>query len=195
MILQIFGGSAGIVELRRTLRSDIECDNAECDNAECSYAECDRIGCGFGALCEKNGERRKSEMSPTRNPSEFTVQQLKEKLKTFGLSTAGSKSDLINRLKAVDPAGSWLREPDDVRSGPSDDEEQDLNASGMTAIDVRGTGVSRREMEVIRREKELLERELAMAQRELEFLRERERSGMIERRLETEAETSCAEAW
>lgn len=91
------------------------------------------------------------------------MQELKEKLKTFGLNTAGSKSDLINRLKKADPAGSWLREPDDVRNGPSDDEEQELNASGMTTIDVRGTVVSRREMEVIRREKELLERELAVA--------------------------------
>ncbi|KAL6261893.1 hypothetical protein P5V15_006976 [Pogonomyrmex californicus] len=85
-----------------------------------------------------SGKRRKGEMNPTRNPSKFTMQELKEKFKTFRLNTAESKNDLINRLKEADPASNWLRKPDDARSG---DEEQDLNASGMTAINVRGTEV------------------------------------------------------
>lgn len=39
---------------------------------------------------------RKDEMNSTKNPSDFTVVELKERLKNFGLSTSCSKNDLIN---------------------------------------------------------------------------------------------------
>ncbi|KMQ88339.1 hypothetical protein RF55_12198 [Lasius niger] len=76
-------------------------------------------------------------MSPTKNSSEFTVQELKEKLRTFGLSTTGPKSELISRLTEADPAGGWLRESDDVQNDLSRDEEQDLDASGIPAMSLQ----------------------------------------------------------
>jgi len=52
-------------------------------------------------LCELAEEH---EMSPTKNPSEFTVQELKEKLRAFGLNATGPKSD-----KSIDRGGSDRR--------------------------------------------------------------------------------------
>jgi len=108
------------------------------------------------------------EMSPTKNPSEFTVQELKEKLRAFGLNATGSKSDLINRLTEADPTGGWLCVSSDPQNGPCNGERS--SECEMPAMNVRVMEVSRREMEVMKREKELLERELAMTRREIEFL-------------------------
>lgn len=50
----------------------------------------------------------------TRNPSDFTVNRLKEKLRELGLSSAGSKSDLIKRLAEADPSGAWMTEVQEI---------------------------------------------------------------------------------
>jgi len=133
-------------------------------------------------------------MSPKKNPSECTVQELKEKLKSFGLNTAGTKNDLIGRLMEADPAGEWLRESNRERNDPPRSEERDLF---VPVVNGHEAEVSRREMEIVKREKDLLERELAMARRELQFLREREGEGFgaAERRADTDgAATGRAEA-
>lgn len=122
----------------------------------------------------------KDKMSPVKNPSDFTVAELKERLKNLGLSVAGSKNDLIGRLMEADPEGGWLRESVlriDAQNEMSQGGEASANASeSRSAVEMPGAGGAEvlREMEIIRREKELLERELALARREVEFLRERE---------------------
>jgi len=118
-------------------------------------------------------------MSPVKNPSDFTVQALKEMLKTLGLTATGSKSELISRLMEADPAGDWLRGSDVVQNNLLHNEEQDLDTEASGAGEAR---IARREIEMLRRERELLERELAVARRQTELLRERER----ERERETE---------
>lgn len=40
-----------------------------------------------------------------RAPSDFSVQELKKKLKSYGLSAAGAKAELINRLMQADLSG------------------------------------------------------------------------------------------
>jgi len=115
-------------------------------------------------LAERHG------MSPTRSPSEFTVQELKEKLRALGLNTTGPKNDLINRLMEANPAGGWLCVSSDPQNGPCNGEQS--SECEMPAMDVRVMEVSRREMEVMKREKELLERELVIVRREIESLRE-----------------------
>lgn len=110
------------------------------------------------------------EMSTARNPSDFTVAALKEKLKTRGLSVVGSKNELINRLMEADCEIEWLGDGSDVGSPENQDTLETPEGEA---------GVSLREIEMLTRERELLERELALARRETEFLRasEREREG------------------
>lgn len=45
-----------------------------------------------------------------RNPAEFTVNQLKEKLREKGLLTTGNKAELIVRITEADPSGAWMAE-------------------------------------------------------------------------------------
>lgn len=54
-------------------------------------------------------DRTKCEKMSTRNPNptDFTVVQLKEILQQLGLSSAGNKAELINRLMEADPSGAW----------------------------------------------------------------------------------------
>lgn len=124
---------------------------------------------------------RKDEMNSLKNPCNFTVVELKVRLKKFGLSTCGSKNDLISRLMKADPEGGWLRESDlrtDEQNDLSQNEEMEARGSESRSTlempRVSEVGMLR-EIDIIRREKELLERELALARREAEFLRERER--------------------
>lgn len=113
-------------------------------------------------------------MSPMRNPSEFIVQELREKLKALGLNTTGPKNELISRLMEADPAGNWLCVSGDVQDGSSCNGQQGSDACEMPAMSISAAEVSRREMEVMK-EKERLERKLAIARREIESLRERRR--------------------
>ena len=41
-------------------------------------------------------------------PATFTVIELKEQLRVIGLTTAGTKTELIARLTETDPAREWL---------------------------------------------------------------------------------------
>ncbi|XP_029155192.1 uncharacterized protein LOC114928277 [Nylanderia fulva] len=73
-------------------------------------------------------------MSATRNSADFTVQTLKDKLKTLGLSTTGCKNELINRMTVADPAGGWLRETDVVQNNLSHDGEREADVSRASAM-------------------------------------------------------------
>lgn len=48
-------------------------------------------------------------MSTARETKSFKVIELKEILKSKGLSTSGSKSELLNRLMVVEPCSEWLQ--------------------------------------------------------------------------------------
>lgn len=125
---------------------------------------------------------RKDEMNSLKNPSDFTVVELKERLKIFGLSTCSDRhNDLISRLMEADPESGWLRESG-LRTGEQNDlsQNEEMEARGSESRStlkvprVSEAGMLR-EIDIIRREKELLERELALARRKAKFLRERER--------------------
>lgn len=116
-------------------------------------------------------------MSPTKSPADFTVLELKEKLKTLGLSSSGSKNELINRMIEADPEGNWLRESGDGQNDQLHNEEQDETETSS----VSEAEMARREVEMLRRERELMERELALMRREAELLRERGRERETER--------------
>ncbi|CAL1677449.1 unnamed protein product [Lasius platythorax] len=60
----------------------------------------------------------------TRDPKSFTVVELKEILKQKGLSTAGSKNELISRLFNVEPCNAWFK-----KTSAKNDE----NAMGLTS--------------------------------------------------------------
>ncbi|XP_011867501.1 PREDICTED: uncharacterized protein C31H12.03c-like, partial [Vollenhovia emeryi] len=96
-----------------------------------------------------------------RDRSDLTVVELKERLKTHGLSTAGSKAELISRLHEVDPSVSWAE-----NDGSGDVED----VGGVEDGELES--LSRREFELCRREKELAERELDLARREVLMMRE-----------------------
>lgn len=98
-----------------------------------------------------------------RDQSDLTVVELKKRLKTHGMSTAGSKTKLVSRLHEADPSNSW------TGSGESGGIEgvEDVGDVGSEARE----SVSRREIELDKREKELAERELDLALRETLLLR------------------------
>ncbi|XP_023289213.1 uncharacterized protein LOC111674140 [Orussus abietinus] len=122
---------------------------------------------------------------------DFTVPELKAKLKATGQSTSGTKAELINRLLMPDPSGAWMNGPrEEIQDG--DREEQRLESrdevdfeetrnrrrgderhdGDRRGVDDRhdGRAASWREIELFRKEKELAERELALARKEIEFL-------------------------
>ncbi|EZA52392.1 hypothetical protein X777_08885, partial [Ooceraea biroi] len=107
------------------------------------------------------------------------VQELKEILKSKGLSVKGGKTELINRLLQSDPDGEWLlandQEPTHIMATTENDGLDDvMSAAEAGPYDKREEVRAmdhRREIELYRREKELAEKELALARRELEFLR------------------------
>ena len=45
-----------------------------------------------------------------KDPTTFTVSELKEQLRDMGLPTAGTKTELIAHLTEADPAREWLEE-------------------------------------------------------------------------------------
>ncbi|CAK9809153.1 hypothetical protein ANTQUA_LOCUS5907 [Anthophora quadrimaculata] len=82
---------------------------------------------------------------------EFTVPQLKDRLRELGQPTAGSKSELIARLMSVDPMEKLSTDT------PGDKQEP-------TVAEYRGkykqeTEWMRREMEMARRERDMMQKE------------------------------------
>jgi len=49
------------------------------------------------------------------SPANYTLTQLKEKLREMNLSTAGNKSDLLKRLHEADPTGGWMKRDPEIR--------------------------------------------------------------------------------
>lgn len=132
---------------------------------------------------KKQCERYKNETSILRisvmkDPNRFTVAALKELLAARGLSSAGTKVELISRMMDTDPSGAWM---DDERNDGGDDGEdtQRTGASGSQPT----TSLQRREIDLYKREKELAGRELAVVRLELEVMRKRSQT---ERAVENE---------
>ena len=99
-------------------------------------------------------DRRK--MTEKRNPNDFTIKELKEKLSKLGLTISGSKADLIARLDDADPTGNWMLCEEEI----------------IDNTEVNGErNVLLKEIEILRREKDLAEREGALRQRQLNILR------------------------
>lgn len=106
---------------------------------------------------------------------EFKMVDLKKALSERGLSTKGSKAELMQRLSDDDPnVWSTLRETQhqDEAEETVNDNSRDESA---TREDVRYgrveyERVAQRELELLRRERELLERERQLLQREREIM-------------------------
>ncbi|XP_043282371.1 uncharacterized protein [Venturia canescens] len=99
-----------------------------------------------------------------KEPNEFTVPQLKAKLQKRGLSSAGSKIELIARLQENDPSGEWRQESEESVSSGESSHQHDPVCNTPTAD-------AQRELDLLRRERDLMQRELELARRELELLR------------------------
>ncbi|KYN01998.1 hypothetical protein ALC62_07198 [Cyphomyrmex costatus] len=97
-------------------------------------------------------------MNSDREPNDFTIVKLKEKLRELGLSTAGNKTELIARLTEADPTGVWMQ--DDMEAGAAD----------LADTAIQAVTNYQREIELCRREKELAVRELAVTKAELQLL-------------------------
>lgn len=111
-----------------------------------------------------------------KNPSDFTVVQLKEKLRDLGLSPLGNKAELIGRLLEADPTGErtgTVSEMPEASVTQGSQSESDARVPAMTSHE--------REIEMYRREKELAERELQLARRKLELVREMQQLNSTER--------------
>lgn len=117
---------------------------------------------------------------PTKAPSEYTVVELKEFLRTKGLDVNGLKAELIQRLTELDPTiwerdltaelaeneratGGGTNTPTISNLGVSDS-QRILSEERLTTLPSVNPELSlmRREMDLMRREKELLEREVEL---------------------------------
>lgn len=100
-----------------------------------------------------------------RNPTDFTVNQLKEKLREMELSSTGNKADLIMRITEADPSGVWMTGiPETEETGAIQENPSEAGAEAQTSH-------YEREIKMYRIEKELAERELCLLRRELELAR------------------------
>lgn len=104
--------------------------------------------------------------------------ELREILRSKGLSTRGTKAELTDRLRIADPGGDWLRvaeETDLAMAAASDRADGEVTMNDVVEdserLGERGVAAFRREIELERRGRKLLERELLLARRELELLR------------------------
>lgn len=69
----------------------------------------------------------------TRNASDFTVPELRERLKSLGQSSGGTKAELIGKLMALDLEGVWMEAS--LGANANDDEETgDLGGGGSSGI-------------------------------------------------------------
>lgn len=101
-----------------------------------------------------------------RELSKLTAAELKDKLRTRGLPTSGSKTELLMRLHEVNPSdsGEENSEDDDAIDEPRQAQENVLRRGAVE-------NMSQREIKLYKREKELAERELDLARREITLLR------------------------
>ncbi|KYN09603.1 hypothetical protein ALC57_18275 [Trachymyrmex cornetzi] len=100
-----------------------------------------------------------------KDPNEFTVLQLKEKLRQLNLSTNGNKAELIARLHQNDPTGQWI---DEIEADTNKATEEEGGGATANPNDNVSAG---RELEFARKERELLQREIELMRRENEQLR------------------------
>ncbi|CAK9801660.1 hypothetical protein ANTPLA_LOCUS2892 [Anthophora plagiata] len=115
---------------------------------------------------------------PAKEVGGYTVLELKDMLRAYGLNTTGSKAELIARLHERDPTGRWMSaayEEGDSRSESVAMGGEEEGAVGGTNVPLTTRGDelerSRYEIDLLRREKALMERELEITRRELEMAR------------------------
>ncbi|KAI4473317.1 hypothetical protein M0804_015399 [Polistes exclamans] len=102
----------------------------------------------------------------TRDASRLTAATLKELLQRRGLSTCGTKAELIARLYDFDPSGEWVPNfsGDDVRSYVADGQTNEFGeAAGDDLMH------DRRKMDFLRREKTVMEKKLEIVKRKLDL--------------------------
>lgn len=97
----------------------------------------------------------------------LTGAEIRSILKAKGLSSVGTKAELVARLKAADPEGEWTSAKNLGESNPSQDDAADPGAVSLGY---------QREAELAQREKQLMEK-LRRAQQEIEALRRTRTSG------------------
>lgn len=112
-----------------------------------------------------------------KNPSDFTVGQLKEKLRELDLSSTENKLELICRLIEVDPSGQWMKK---ISKTPESDITIRANPSKLNAKKSLSAAYYEREIEMYRWENELAERELQIVRREIELMKETQQLNMTE---------------
>ncbi|XP_043263810.1 uncharacterized protein LOC122404023 [Colletes gigas] len=103
----------------------------------------------------------------TKTLHDFSATELRDNLRSRGLSTAGAKAELYNRLLENDPTGEWMREAE----VPKDANPRATEAANLPCDIYGESRRMQKELELLQREKLLMERELALAQREIETLR------------------------
>lgn len=103
----------------------------------------------------------------TKEPASYTVATLKEVAKRFGLSTSGTKAELIQRLNGLQ-TDIWENITECVNASPDQESSENVPSTLEEATPTRNEipDITRRELELLRREKELLEREIQLLRRE-----------------------------
>lgn len=110
-------------------------------------------------------------------PIDFTVIELKEKLRCLNLSTSGAKAELIERLKQADPSGRWMLDDE----GSDDAQSIDVTVTERSTSETEEASLARRETELLRKQLEIAERELAVARHELELVQNTRQSSVVNR--------------
>lgn len=119
--------------------------------------------------CDRRFKKKYCVKMSVRDPSDFKVSQLKEKLRDKGLSSMRNKAELSNRLCVADPSAEWMQ---DIRGEAKFDASNRESRCELDAEATASAACYERKMEIYRREKELTERELQLARREIELLKE-----------------------
>ncbi|KYN15592.1 hypothetical protein ALC57_12177 [Trachymyrmex cornetzi] len=115
----------------------------------------------------------------------FSVVVLREKLREQGLPTTGTKAELLARLYAHDPEGTWrfttdAGEASNATAGATTTDEEgasrattnDKDDAKNASMPTESEQILRRELELLRRERDLHERELQLIRLENERLRQ-----------------------
>lgn len=119
-----------------------------------------------------------------KNPWNFTVSQLKEKLRDSGLVSTGNKAEVISRLDRVDPSGGWMDDISTAVETNVSDQEDEIE-TGATASAVIN---QEHETGTNHRERELAKQELQTLRRELKLIEEMQQLNVIERNQATKRE-------